>query len=135
MFELSDQLFSPLRCESFSFQLHSNVEPLTKQLQSFSTLLSNERQLLEKAPNVVKESNRVLQYSHVFAFYLDESNAQMILEDNQRDLEEKVTALTCLIGRNVQDNPFLSTEECGQFKSQIFNITKLVGPPFEFFVS
>ena len=90
----------------FESKLNELVMEKMKELQENHKMSWIEVQFLQKAVDGLLSSRQTLMYTYVFAFYLKESNQQVIFERNQQDLEDSTEFLSGLLERD------LGEEEC-----------------------
>lgn len=60
-----------------------------------------EVQFLSKAVETLQNCRQTLLYTYVFAFYLDQSNQQIIFEENQNDLQNATEVLSGFLERDI----------------------------------
>ncbi|KAI9801633.1 MAG: hypothetical protein M1833_002315 [Piccolia ochrophora] len=74
--------------------LFLKTEKKMKDLQSSSGMSWIEVQFLDTASQALQQCRQTLKWTYAFAFYLQRNNLTHIFEDNQRDLEMAVEALS-----------------------------------------
>lgn len=70
------------------------TEKKMEEMQHMSEFSWIEVQFLKKAVQVLLDARGTLQWTYCFAFYLKRNNMTVLFEDNQRDLEMAVEALS-----------------------------------------
>eukprot|EP01134_Creolimax_fragrantissima_P002290 CFRG2290T1 len=78
-----------------------------------------EAQFLKKAKEILRDCRTTMKYTYVFAFYLEKTNQQVIFEDNQKNLEFVVEALSGLLERDMTTNQ--SPAEINMFKQEVLD--------------
>ncbi|CAG8958639.1 hypothetical protein HYFRA_00009956 [Hymenoscyphus fraxineus] len=73
------------------------------QLQSASGMSWIEVQYLNAASHALQECRQTLKWTYAFAFYLARNNMTEMFEDNQKDLEMAVEALSEMFEKNVNE--------------------------------
>ncbi|KAJ3031995.1 UNVERIFIED_CONTAM: hypothetical protein HDU68_009096 [Siphonaria sp. JEL0065] len=96
-------------------KLSEKIEAKVLEIQKNSDLSWIEAQFITEAKVVLLASRQVLKWTYCFAFYLDKNNACYLFEDNQRDLEQSVEALSLLL-----ENEF-TPEKIPELRSEILN--------------
>ncbi|KAF9276671.1 hypothetical protein BGZ68_009850 [Mortierella alpina] len=85
--------------------LYVQTEKTMEDMQRTSDLSWIEVQFLKEAVDVLTSSRTTLRWTYAFAFYLASSNQTTLFEDNQRDLEVAVEALSELVEKPIgRDN-------------------------------
>lgn len=91
-----------------------------EEMQNTSEFSWIEVQFLKIAVTVLLESRVTLQWTYCFAYYLTRTNATVLFEDNQRDLEMAVETLSGLL-----EQP-MDPSKSAQLKQQILDKTAYV---------
>ena len=71
-----------------------SVEMKMAQINSVSSSFMIEANFLKPALDALKNCRRVLMFSYAFAFFLPNTNAKLLFENNQRDLEHATEVLS-----------------------------------------
>ncbi|KAG0306584.1 hypothetical protein BGZ98_002103 [Dissophora globulifera] len=82
--------------------LYLKTEKKMEEMQRTSELSWIEVQFLKKAVDVLTSCRMTLRWTYAFAFYLTKSNMTELFEDNQRDLEVAVEALSELLEKPIE---------------------------------
>lgn len=83
--------------------IYHKTEKKMIQLQSASGLSWIEVQYLNSASQALQTCRQTLKWTYAFAFYLQRNNLTEMFEDNQRDLEMAVEALSEMFEKPVQE--------------------------------
>ncbi|RDW84915.1 hypothetical protein BP6252_02505 [Coleophoma cylindrospora] len=92
--------------------IYQKTEKKMIQLQSASGMSWIEVQYLNSASQALQTCRQTLKWTYAFAFYLARNNLTVMFEDNQKDLEMAVEALSEMFEKPVQDlaDPKLKVE-------------------------
>ncbi|KAG0370456.1 hypothetical protein BGZ54_006232 [Gamsiella multidivaricata] len=101
-------------------ELYNRAEKNMEEIQLTSALSWIEAQFLQKAVDTLTSSRMVLRWSYAFAYYLVKSNMTELFEDNQRDLEMAVEALSELLEKPIEK------ETIAELRQQIIDKTVYV---------
>ncbi|XP_058795447.1 E3 ubiquitin-protein ligase arih1-like [Phymastichus coffea] len=82
--------------------LHDKVEEKTKEMQNLNKSWI-EVQFLKTAADILCYCRRILMYTYVFAYYIQQNNQTVILEDNLQDLENAVEILVGYLHQDVDE--------------------------------
>lgn len=83
--------------------LYLKTEKKMQNLQTQSNMSWIEVQFLDSASKALQACRQTLKWTYAFAFYLQRNNMTEIFEDNQKDLEMAVEALSGMFERPVSD--------------------------------
>ncbi|EHL00868.1 putative protein ariadne-1 [Glarea lozoyensis 74030] len=83
--------------------IYNKTERKMTQLQSASGMSWIEVQYLNSASQALQTCRQTLKWTYAFAFYLARNNLTEMFEDNQKDLEMAVEALSEMFEKNVQE--------------------------------
>jgi len=92
-----------------------------EEMQRTSDLSWIEVQFLKKAVDVLTSCRMTLRWTYAFAFYLMRNNMTELFEDNQRDLEVAVEALSELLEKPIE------REKIAELRQQVLDKTVYVG--------
>ncbi|KAF9108747.1 hypothetical protein BGX27_008247 [Mortierella sp. AM989] len=101
--------------------LYLKTEKKMEEMQRTSELSWIEVQFLKKAVDVLTSCRMTLRWTYAFAFYLVKDNMTELFEDNQRDLEVAVEALSELLEKPVE------REKIAELRQQVLDKTVYVG--------
>ncbi|ORZ23908.1 hypothetical protein BCR41DRAFT_302195 [Lobosporangium transversale] len=101
--------------------LYTKTEKKMEEMQRTSDLSWIEVQFLKKAVDVLTTCRTTLQWTYAFAFYLAKNNMTELFEDNQRDLEVAVEALSELLEKPIEK------EKIAELRQQVLDKTVYVG--------
>ncbi|RKP24720.1 hypothetical protein SYNPS1DRAFT_16757 [Syncephalis pseudoplumigaleata] len=82
-------------------ELHTRTEKKMEEMQRTSSLSWIEVQFLRVAVDKLYECRMTLKWTYAFAYYLTRDNQTALFEDNQRDLEMAVEALSELLEKPI----------------------------------
>ncbi|KAF9181745.1 hypothetical protein BGZ50_005345 [Haplosporangium sp. Z 11] len=100
--------------------LYSKTEKKMEEMQLTSDLSWIEVQFLKKAVDVLTSCRMTLEWTYAFAFYLVKNNMTELFEDNQRDLEVAVEALSELLEKPIE------REKIAELRQQVLDKTVYV---------
>ncbi|KAK3812183.1 MAG: hypothetical protein J3Q66DRAFT_349608 [Benniella sp.] len=100
--------------------LYLKTEKKMEEMQLTSDLSWIEVQFLKKAVDVVTSCRMTLRWTYAFAFYMVKSNMTELFEDNQRDLEVAVEALSGLLEKPIEK------EKIPELRQQVLDKTVYV---------
>lgn len=100
--------------------LYLKTEKKMEEMQRTSDLSWIEVQFLKKAVDVLTSCRMTLRWTYAFAYYLARSNMTELFEDNQRDLEMAVEALSELL-----EKPIMK-EKIPELRQQVLDKTVYV---------
>lgn len=92
-------------------QLYEKTEKKMEEMQKSLELSWIEVQYMKKAVEVLLTSRGTLKWTYAFAYYLAKSNATMLFEDNQRDLEMAVEQLSEMLEKPVDPSSILDMKQ------------------------
>ncbi|KAK3827425.1 MAG: hypothetical protein J3Q66DRAFT_320238 [Benniella sp.] len=101
--------------------LYLKTEKKMEEMQRTSDLSWIEVQFLKKAVDVLTSCRMTLRWTYAFAFYLVRNNMTELFEDNQRDLEVAVEALSELLEKPIE------REKIAELRQQVLDKTVYVG--------
>ncbi|KAG0010814.1 hypothetical protein BGZ81_002551 [Podila clonocystis] len=101
--------------------LYTKTEKKMEEMQRTSDLSWIEVQFLKKAVDVLTSCRMTLRWTYAFAFYLAKNNITELFEDNQRDLEVAVEALSELLEKPIE------REKIAELRQQVLDKTVYVG--------
>ncbi|KAI8603059.1 hypothetical protein EDD21DRAFT_302846 [Dissophora ornata] len=101
--------------------LYVKTEKKMEQMQRTSELSWIEVQFLKKAVDVLTSCRMTLRWTYAFAFYLTKDNMTEMFEDNQRDLEVAVEALSELLEKPIEK------EKIAELRQQVLDKSVYVG--------
>ncbi|KAF9923807.1 hypothetical protein BGZ65_008665 [Modicella reniformis] len=101
--------------------LYMKTEKKMEEMQRTSDLSWIEVQFLKKAVDVLTSCRMTLRWTYAFAFYLARNNTTELFEDNQRDLEVAVEALSELLEKPIE------REKIAELRQQVLDKTVYVG--------
>ncbi|KAG0002677.1 hypothetical protein BGZ80_010986 [Entomortierella chlamydospora] len=101
--------------------LYMKTEKKMEEMQRTSDLSWIEVQFLKKAVDVLTSCRMTLRWTYAFAFYLARDNMTELFEDNQRDLEVAVEALSELLEKPIEK------EKIPELRQQVLDKTVYVG--------
>ncbi|OAQ25430.1 RING finger domain-containing protein [Linnemannia elongata AG-77] len=100
--------------------LYMKTEKKMEEMQRTSELSWIEVQFLKKAVDVLTSCRMTLRWTYAFAYYLIKDNITELFEDNQRDLEVAVEALSELLEKPIEK------EKIAELRQQVLNKTVYV---------
>ncbi|KAG8963025.1 hypothetical protein FRC03_003521 [Tulasnella sp. 419] len=103
-----------------SLDLYAKTEKKMEEMQVTSNLTWIEVQFAKKAVDEVIKCRRTLKWTYAMGYYLEKGNQKELFEDNQRDLEKAVEALSELLERPIEP------ETIGQLRQQVTDKTVYV---------
>ncbi|KAF8984447.1 hypothetical protein BGZ46_008002 [Entomortierella lignicola] len=101
--------------------LYVKTEKKMEEIQHTSELSWIEVQFLKKAVDVLTSCRMTLRWTYAFAFYLVKDNLTELFEDNQRDLEVAVEALSELLEKPIEK------EKIAELRRQVLDKSAYVG--------
>ncbi|KAG0236529.1 hypothetical protein BGW41_000397 [Actinomortierella wolfii] len=101
-------------------ELYNKTEKKMEEMQRTSDLSWIEVQFLKKAVDVLTSCRMTLRWTYAFAFYLVKDNMTELFEDNQRDLEVAVEALSELLEKPIE------REKIAELRQQVLDKTVYV---------
>lgn len=101
--------------------LYMKTEKKMEEMQRTSDLSWIEVQFLKRAVDVLTSCRMTLRWTYAFAFYLMRNNMTELFEDNQRDLEVAVEALSELLEKPIE------REKIAELRQQVLDKTVYVG--------
>ncbi|KAF9434991.1 hypothetical protein BGZ76_007078 [Entomortierella beljakovae] len=104
-----------------SLERYLHTEKKMEDIQRTSDLSWIEVQFLKKAVDVLTSCRMTLRWTYAFAFYLCRNNMTELFEDNQRDLEVAVEALSELLEKPIEK------DKIPELRQQVLDKTVYVG--------
>ncbi|KAF9999618.1 hypothetical protein BGZ79_006764 [Entomortierella chlamydospora] len=101
--------------------LYLKTEKKMEEMQRTTDLSWIEVQFLKNAVDVLTSCRMTLRWTYAFAFYLVKDNMTELFEDNQRDLEVAVEALSELLEKPIEK------EKIAELRQQVLDKTVYVG--------
>ncbi|KAF9163293.1 hypothetical protein BGX20_001374 [Mortierella sp. AD010] len=101
--------------------LYLKTEKKMEEMQRTSDLSWIEVQFLKNAVDALTSCRMTLRWTYAFAFYLVKDNMTELFEDNQRDLEVAVEALSELLEKPIEK------EKIAELRQQVLDKTVYVG--------
>lgn len=94
-----------------SLDLYAKTEKKMQEMQETSELTWIQVQFAKKAVDEVIKCRMTLKWTYAMGYYLEKSNQKELFEDNQRDLEKAVEALSELLERPIEPETVASLRQ------------------------
>jgi len=94
-----------------SLDLYAKTEKKMQEMQETSELTWIQVQFAKKAVDEVIKCRMTLKWTYAMGYYLEKSNQKELFEDNQRDLEKAVEALSELLERPIEPETVTSLRQ------------------------
>lgn len=95
-----DRYMNHMASLKFENQLYETIREKMREMQEHN-MSWTEAQFLNRAVDVLCQCRQTLMYTYVFAYYQARTNQLMIFENNQRDLESAIEALSAYLERDI----------------------------------